>query len=105
MCAKKTFTTTKGTIFYHTQGQGMINTAFFERLNATFRQRLNSLARKTRTLVYKVETSEAGMYIIGYLYHFCDPHHSLRLKLSVGRYGYCWVQRTPAIASGLADHI
>jgi len=88
-----------------TQGQGMINTAFIERLNATFRQRLNSLARKTRNLVRKADTLEAGMYIIGCLYNFCDPHHSLRLKLSVGRYGYRWVQRTPAIASGLADHI
>jgi transposase-like protein len=88
-----------------TQGQGMINTAFIERLNATFRQRLNSLARKTRTLVRKAQTLEAGMYVIGCLYNFCDPHHSLRLKLSVGRLGYRWVQRTPAIAAGLADHI
>ena len=92
-------------LIYKTQGQGMINTAFIERLNATFRQRLNSLARRTRTLVCKVETLEAGMYIIGCLYNFCDPHHSLRLKLSVGRHGYRWVQRTPALASGLADHI
>jgi len=75
-----------------TQGQGMINTAFIERLNATFRQRINSLARKTRTLVRKADTLEAGMYIIGCLYNFCDPHHILRLKLSVGRYGYCWVR-------------
>jgi transposase-like protein len=88
-----------------TQGQGMINTAFIERLNATFRQRLNSLARKTRTLVRKAQTLEAGMYVIGCLYNFCDPHHSLRLKLSVGSFGYRWVQRTPAIAVGLADHI
>ena len=92
-------------LIYQTQGHGMINTAFIERLNATLRQRLNSLARRTRTLVRKADTLEAGMYIIGCLYNFCDPHHSLRLKLSVGRYGYRWVQRTPAIASGLADHI
>jgi hypothetical protein len=92
-------------LIHQTQGQGMINTAFIERLNATFRQRLNSLARRTRTLVCKVETLEAGMYIIGCLYNFCDPHHSLRLKLSVGCYGHRWVQRTPAIASGLANHI
>jgi hypothetical protein len=39
-----------------TQGQGMINTAFIERLNATFRQLLNSLARRTRTLVRKAHT-------------------------------------------------
>lgn len=93
------------TLIRKTQGQGMINTAFIERLNATFRQRLNSLARRTRTLVRKAPTLEAGMYVIGCLYNFCDPHHSLRLKLSVGRFGYRWVQRTPAIAAGLADHI
>jgi hypothetical protein len=28
----------------------------------------------------------------------------LRLKLSVGSYGYRWVQRTPAIAAQLTDH-
>lgn len=88
-----------------TQGQGGINTAFIERLNATFRQRLNSLARRTRTLVRKAQTLEAGMYVIGCVYNFCDPHFSLRLKLSVGRSGFRWVQRTPAIAAGLTDHI
>lgn len=88
-----------------TQGAGGINTAFIERLNATFRQRLHSLARKTRSLVQKAETLEAGMYLVGCLYNFCDPHHSLRLKLSVGRFGYRWVPRTPALAAGLTDHI
>jgi transposase-like protein len=92
-------------LIQQSQGRGVINTAFIERLNATFRQRLNSLARRTRTLVRKAETLEAGMYILGCFYNFCDPHHSLRLKLSVGRHGYHWVPRTPAIAAGLADHI
>lgn len=89
-----------------TQGKlGMINTAFIERLNATFRQRLGPLARKTRTLVKKGQTLTNGMYLVGCLYNFCDPHHSLRLKLSVGSYGHRWVQRTPALATGLTDHI
>ena len=88
-----------------TQGEGAINTAFIERFNATFRQRLNCLARRTRTLARKVQTLETGMYVVGCLYNYCHPHHSLRLKLSVGRFGYRWVQRTPAIAAGLADHI
>jgi transposase-like protein len=88
-----------------TQRPGGINTAFIERLNATFRQRLNCLVRRTRTLARKVKTLETGMYVVGCFYNFCHPHHSLRLKLSVGRFGYRWVQRTPAIAAGLADHI
>jgi transposase-like protein len=85
-------------------GMGVINTAFIERLNATFRQRLNNLVRRTRTLARRSETLVAGMYIVGCFYNFCDYHHSLRLKLSVGSFGHHWVQRTPAIAAKLTDH-
>jgi transposase-like protein len=87
-----------------TQGKGMINTAFIERLNATFRQRISSLTRRTRTLAQQAETLVAGMYLVGCFYNFCDFHHSLRLKLSVGSFRHRWVQRTPAIAAGLTDH-
>jgi len=87
-----------------TQGKGIINTAFIERLNATFRQRIHSLTRRTRTLAQRAETLVAGMYLVGCFYNFCDFHHSLRLKLSVGSFGYRWVQRTPAIAAKLTDH-
>lgn len=87
-----------------TQGKGMINTAFIERLNATFRQRLAPLARRSRHLAQQAETLVAGMYLVGCFDNFCDYHHSLRLKLSVGSFGYRWVQRTPAIAAKLTDH-
>ncbi len=85
-------------------GKGVINTAFIERLNATFRLRFNNLVRRTRTLVRRSETLVAGMYITGCFYNFCDYHHSLRLKLSVGSFGHHWIQRTPAIAAKLTDH-
>jgi len=85
-------------------GKGVINTAFIERLNATFRQRLNNLVRRTRTLARRSETLVAGMYIVGCFYNFCDYHHSLRLKLSVGSFSHRWVQHTPAIAAKLTDH-
>jgi transposase-like protein len=89
-----------------TQGQGgVINTAYIERLNATFRQRLACLARRSRHLVQKQTTLEAGMFLVGCFYNFCETHHSLRLRLWVGEYGFKWVQRTPAIAAGLTDHI
>jgi hypothetical protein len=87
-----------------TQNGGVINTAYIERLNATFRQRLAWLARRTRNLAQQTDTLMAGMFIVGCFYNFCDNHHSLRLKLSVGRRGYRWVQRTPAMATGLTDH-
>jgi len=91
-------------LIQRTQGQGRINTAFIERLNATFRQRIAPLARRTRHLAQQAETLVAGMYLVGCFYNFCDYHHSLRLKLSVGSFGYRWVQRTPAIAAQLTDH-
>jgi transposase-like protein len=87
-----------------TQGGGVINTAYIERLNATFRQRLAWLARRTRHLAQQSETLMAAMFTVGCFYNFCDNHHSLRLKLWVGRRGYRWVQRTPAMAAGLSDH-
>jgi len=87
-----------------TQGQGGINTAFIERLNATFRQRLSALVRRTRALARRPATLTAGMYVVGTLYNLCAFHHSLRLKLSVGAHGHHWVPRTPALAAGLTDH-
>jgi len=87
-----------------TQNGGTINTAYIERLNATFRQRLAWLARRTRNLAQQTDTLMAGMFIVGCLYNFCDYHHSLRLKLFVGRRNYRWVQRTPAMAASLTDH-
>ncbi len=91
-------------LLQHTQGGGVINTAFIERLNATFRQRLAPLARRTRALAQGGDTLSTGMWILGCVYNFCDYHQSLRLRLSVGEHGYHWVQRTPAIAAGLTDH-
>jgi transposase-like protein len=86
------------------QGQGGINTAYIERLNATFRQRLSALVRRTRASARRPETLTAGMYVVGCLYNLCACHHSLRLKLSVGSHAYRWVPRTPALAAGLTDH-
>ena len=87
------------------QGGGQINTAYIERLNASFRQRLAALARQTRHLAQLTESVAAGMWVVGCVYNFCDPQQSLRLQLSVGEHGYHWVERTPALASGLADHV
>lgn len=88
-----------------TQGKGMINTAYIERLNATFRQRLACLVRRGRALARQLETLETGMYLVGCVYNFCTHHKSLRLKLWITKCRIHWVQRTPAIAAGLTDHL
>jgi transposase-like protein len=86
------------------QGGGLINTAYIERLNATFRQRLACLVRRGRALARQVETLEAGMYLVGCVYNFCTHHKSLRLPLWITERRVHWVKRTPAIAAGLTDH-
>jgi len=85
-----------------TQGKGVINTAFIERLNATFRQCLTSLARRGRALARHSKTLEAGMYLVGTIYNFCCEHKSLRIAGLIG--GHKWLERTPAMAAGITDH-
>jgi transposase-like protein len=87
---------------YRSQGDGVINTAYIERLNATFRERLSSLTRRGRALARQTYTLRHGMYLIGTVYNFCTPHASLRLpKTAAG--GAC-VERTPAMAARITDH-
>jgi len=93
------------TLIQSSQGQGGINTAFIERFNATFRQRLNVLARRTRTLARQPDTLLAGMYVVGCLYNFCTYHQSLRISFLLADHSQRWLQRTPAIAAGLTDHL
>jgi len=87
------------------QGGGTINTAFIERFNATFRQRLANLSRRTRTLARQPQTLQAGMYILGCVYNFCTYHHALRISVELPHGKRRWLQRTPAIAAGLTDHL
>lgn len=86
------------------QGGGVINTAFIERLNATFRQRLAWLTRRSRCLAHQPELLHASMFMVGTLYNFCDFHHALRLPLWLTATQVHWVHRTPAMAAGLTDH-
>ena len=79
-------------LLQRSQAGGVINTAFIERLNATFRARLAPLTRRTRALACSTQTIEQGVFLVGCLYNFCSPHHSLDAQ-------------TPAMAAGLTDHV
>jgi transposase-like protein/IS1 family transposase len=77
-------------------GEGVLNTAYIERLNGTFRERLASLARRTRALARTLPRLEAGMWLVGTVYNFCTPHASLReMAAKAVR------DRTPAMAAGI----
>ena len=71
------------------QGQGGINTAYIERLNATFRQSLAALARRTRGLARTPHRLETELFWSGAVYNFCTIHTSLAA--------------TPAVAAGLTE--
>lgn len=75
-------------------GDGVINTAFIERLNATFRERLAPLARRCRALARQTLTLHHAMYVLGTAYNFCTPHASLD----------CAQKTPPAMAAGITDH-
>ncbi len=83
------------------QGDGGINTAYLERLNATLRARLAGLVRRGRNLLQHIQT-QVGVYLVGTVYNFCTYHDSLRVPLHVGRAARThWVPRTPAMAAGI----
>ena len=65
------------TLRRRSQGDGVINTAYIERLNATFRARLAPLARRCRALARETLTLHEGMFLVGTVYNFCTPHESL----------------------------
>ena len=83
------------TLRRRSQGDGVINTAYIERLNATFRARLLALTRRGRALARRTLTLQHGMSLIGTVYNFCTPHASLTPS-SGGT--------TPAMAAGITDH-
>jgi transposase-like protein len=80
------------------QGAGVLNTAYIERLNATFRQQLASLGRRNRHLARRPASLTAGLYLVGTVYNFCTTHPSLPPIDQWGR------RPTPAMAAGLSVH-
>mgnify|MGYP001572673638 FL=1 len=82
---------------------GKINTAYIERLNLTIR---NSLARFVRRGMNCSKDLQIHSHAIDFFqawYNLVKPHQSLRIKINEGRKR--WMQRTPAMAEGLTDHI
>ena len=81
------------------RGGTVLNTAYIERLNGMMRERLAALTRKCRHAARRLEALHTGMYLIGCTYNFCWAHHEL------SRAQDPWQACTPAMASGLTDHV
>jgi len=87
------------------KGGNELHTAFIERFNGTMRERLASLTRRCRHAARRVAALQAGMWLVGCTYNWCWPHHELSRRLAQvqGRKGEVLI--TPAMASGLTDHL
>ncbi len=81
-------------------GGTTINTAYIERLNATLRERLAPLVRRRRAPAHGPALVESGLSLLRLAYNWCWAHASLRLH-AIGT-PHRWVERTPAMAAGLA---
>jgi transposase-like protein len=77
-------------------GEGVINTAWIERLNGTFRARLWAFVRRGRALARQMATLHGATYLTGTVYNFCTPHRTLSFQARQ--------PTTPAMAAGLTDH-
>ena len=84
------------------KGGKKVNTSFIERFNGTIRERFAPVTRKCRYAAAKITTVHTGMYLIGCAYNFCSPHDELSKSKTKGGFGFSC---TPAMASGLTDHV
>ncbi len=92
-------------VLLNSLGGKELNTAFIERFNGTMRERLASLTRRCRHAARRVGSLEAGMWLVGCTYNWCWPHHELSRRLANNQGSKGGVLITPAMASGLTDHI
>ncbi len=84
-------------------GGQVLNTSYIERLNGTVRERLATLTRKCRHAAQRLQALETGMYLIGSTYNFCCFHQALSTP-AAGE-AQSLLRQTPAMASGLTDHL
>jgi transposase-like protein/IS1 family transposase len=78
-----------------------INTSFIERINGTDRSQNARKVRKSLRFSKKWEIHNAMTYYVTYSYNFCWPVRTLSIKDQYGGR----VNRSPAMASGLTDHV
>ncbi len=90
-------------LLQHSGGGQVLNTSYIERLNGTIRERLATLTRRCRHAAHRLQALETGMYLIGGTYNFCCFHQALRTRLAGEAQQP--LRQTPAMASGLTDHL
>jgi hypothetical protein len=82
---------------------GCINTSYIERINLTVRNSLARFIRKGMNYSKNALMHSRAIDFFQAWYNFIKPHKSLRLMVNYGNKK--WLQRTPAMAQKLTDHI
>lgn len=80
-----------------------INTAYVERLNLTIRNSMARFIRKTMNYSKVWDRHSHALDFFQAWYNFVKPHKSLRIEVNQGKLR--WLQRTPAMAEGITDHV
>ncbi len=93
----------RGHLLRRSEGGQVLNTSYIERLNGTLRERLATLTRKCRHAAQRLQALETGMYLIGSTYNFCCFHQALNKRIAGEAQRL--LRGTPAMASGLTDHL
>ena len=82
---------------------GKINTSYIERFNLTIRNSLARFIRKGMNCSKDLRMHIKAIDFFQAWYNFVKPHHSLRFEINLSRKR--WMQRTPAMAEGITDHV
>lgn len=83
-----------------------ISTVCIERHNLNLRHENRRLTRKTIAFSKKLDGLQFQMILYQSYFNFVRPHHGLKVHISAHNNGLQkWQHRTPALASGLTDHI
>jgi hypothetical protein len=90
-------------LLQRSEGGQVLNTSYIERFNGTVRERLATLTRKCCHAAQRLQALEVGMYLIGSTYNFCCFHQELSTRAAGAAQKL--LRQTPAMASGLTDHL
>jgi hypothetical protein len=86
-----------------------LNTSFVERLNLDLRQHVAAIGRRVNTLCKHAARLRHQLTLFQTYHNFVLPHAGLRVPLPTALHGAGtvtrWQQRTPAMATGLTDHV
>lgn len=84
-------------------GNGNIHTSYIERFNGTIRTSLARFIRKTVNFSKQLLMHSTSIDFFQAWYNFVKPHQSLRQPIDHPKKK--WLERTPAMAEELTDHV